>query len=78
MSHADPCLARVIVAFESLTRAELGRLDALYAADASFKDPFNDVRGVPAIRRIFEHMFDTLVEPASSSATRCSKVTRPS
>jgi steroid Delta-isomerase len=31
--------------------------------DARFKDPFNEVQGVPAIRRIFEHMFESLHEP---------------
>ena len=35
-------------------------IDSLYAADASFKDPFNEVQGVAAIRRIFTHMFRTL------------------
>lgn len=28
-----------------------------YAADAQFKDPFNEVRGFAAIERIFRHMF---------------------
>ena len=34
-----------------------------YAVDATFRDPFNHVRGVKAIRRIFEHMFLTVDEP---------------
>ncbi|MCB2038126.1 MAG: nuclear transport factor 2 family protein, partial [Ottowia sp.] len=42
---------------------DLDRLDQLYAADARFKDPFNEVRGLAAIRRVFEHMFDTLHDP---------------
>lgn len=63
MKHPDARLARVIEAFETLDRAALERFNALYAADATFKDPFNEVRGVVAIRRIFEHMFDTLDAP---------------
>jgi len=49
--------------FESLTPGNLRHLDALYTPDARFKDPFNDVRGVPAITQIFEHMFVALHEP---------------
>lgn len=63
MKHPEARLARVIEAFETLDRAALERFNALYAADATFKDPFNEVRGVVAIRRIFEHMFDTLDAP---------------
>jgi len=49
--------------FESLSPATLAQLDAFYADDARFKDPFNDVTGVTAIRRIFEHMFQQLEAP---------------
>ncbi|MFW5330374.1 nuclear transport factor 2 family protein [Hydrogenophaga sp. ZJX-1] len=49
--------------FESLTPGNLGQLEAFYAAGARFKDPFNDVRGVPAITQIFRHMFVALHEP---------------
>lgn len=56
-------VSRVVSFYEHLCEADLPRLGELYAADAHFKDPFNDVRGVPAIRAIFEHMFRTLREP---------------
>ena len=49
--------------FEQLQPADIARLGQYYAADARFKDPFNDVRGVPAIARIFQHMFDSLDQP---------------
>lgn len=49
--------------FESLTPGNLGQLEAFYTADARFKDPFNDVRGVRAITQIFKHMFVALHEP---------------
>jgi steroid delta-isomerase len=56
-------LARVTAFFESLGPQDVARLDALYAPDAYFKDPFNEVRGVAAIRRIFEHMFAQVDQP---------------
>lgn len=49
--------------FEELTPASLARLPAFYTETAFFKDPFNEVRGVDAIRRIFAHMFERTVEP---------------
>lgn len=63
MNHDDPRAARTIEFFEALTPADLARLDILYSADAQFRDPFNDVRGIPAIRRVFEHMFESLDGP---------------
>jgi ketosteroid isomerase-like protein len=43
--------------FESITPESARRIDEVYTPDAYFKDPFNEVRGTAAIRRIFEHMF---------------------
>ncbi|XLZ70895.1 nuclear transport factor 2 family protein [Massilia sp. SR12] len=34
-----------------------------YAADAHFRDPFNDVRGIAAIEGIFHHMFENTDNP---------------
>ncbi|OYQ38780.1 isomerase [Rhodoferax sp. TH121] len=63
-THAsDDAVNRVVAFFETLTPASLATLPSLYAADARFKDPFNDVRGVPAISGIFAHMFETLESP---------------
>ncbi len=59
----DPHVARIAQAFEQLTPASLARLGDLYTADARFKDPFNEVQGVPAIRAVFEHMYATLDAP---------------
>lgn len=42
------------------TVAQVGRF---YAPDAHFRDPFNDVRGVPAIEAIFRHMFAHTDQP---------------
>lgn len=49
--------------FETLTPQSLERLGDFYAPDARFKDPFNDVQGVAAIRRIFEHMYRQVDAP---------------
>ena len=56
-------VARVIAFFETLTPQTLTGLADIYAADAHFKDPFNDVQGLDAIRRIFAHMFVALRQP---------------
>ncbi|HPG80811.1 MAG TPA: nuclear transport factor 2 family protein [Piscinibacter sp.] len=61
--HEDARVARVVAMFESITQADVSRLGEFYAVDARFKDPFNDVRGVPAIERIFAHMFVALDSP---------------
>jgi hypothetical protein len=49
--------------FESLTPTSLGQLKQYYSAQARFKDPFNEVTGLPAITGVFEHMFVALVAP---------------
>jgi ketosteroid isomerase-like protein len=54
---------RVRAFFESLSPESLPRIDEIYARDAYFKDPFNEVRGVAAIRRIFSHMFEQVDAP---------------
>ncbi len=56
-------LDELIDFYQTLTPASLGRFDTFYADDAWFKDPFNTVRGLPAIRHIFAHMFEQLQEP---------------
>jgi ketosteroid isomerase-like protein len=61
--HPDPRARRVVEAFETLEPAALAQLDALYTPDARFRDPFNELRGVAAIRGLFGHMFDTLDDP---------------
>ena len=61
--QAEAAVARIRAAFERLAPADLAQMDQLYTADAWFKDPFNEVRGVPAIRALFEHMFKALQGP---------------
>ena len=52
-------VSRYLHTFTTLQADGLDELAAIFAADARFKDPFNDVRGVAAIKRIFAHMFAT-------------------
>jgi ketosteroid isomerase-like protein len=49
--------------FETLSPDSLNDLHRHYAPDARFKDPFNEVTGIPAIHAIFEHMFRQLEKP---------------
>jgi steroid Delta-isomerase len=56
-------LDRIVRAFETLTPASVAALDALYAPEARFKDPFNEVQGVAAIQRIFSDMFEHTEQP---------------
>jgi steroid Delta-isomerase len=59
----DARVARIVELFEALAPDDIARLAEFYADDASFKDPFNEVRGVAAVQRIFAHMFVALDEP---------------
>ena len=62
MTHDDTRAAttRVRSFFESLEPASVDRLDTVYAPDARFRDPFNEVHGISEIRRIFAQMFEHL------------------
>ena len=55
--------ARVVEFFETLSPARLDRLDAIYTPQTWFKDPFNEVRGLAALRQIFSHMYEALDQP---------------
>lgn len=48
---------------QELSPEQIERFGEFYSADAYFKDPFNEVRGIPAIQRIFRHMFGQVAEP---------------
>ena len=56
-------LARLADYFETMTPESVSRIGDYYAPDARFKDPFNDVRGVPAIGQVFHHMFGQVGQP---------------
>ena len=53
-------LGRIVAFFEQIARCDVARIGAIYTADAYFRDPFNEVRGVAAITRVYAHMFEQL------------------
>lgn len=70
MSNSDPNqaapgpLARLAQFYETLSAASLQQdLARIYASDAQFKDPFNEVHGLVAIEAIFQHMFRKVDNP---------------
>jgi steroid delta-isomerase len=56
-------LDALIAFYESLSPDSVAHFAVYYADDAFFKDPFNEVRGVAPIQRIFTHMFVQVSEP---------------
>ena len=61
--HLSVELARVVDFFEHIDEAAVARVDQIYTDQAWFKDPFNEVRGIAPIRRIFGHMFIQVLQP---------------
>jgi hypothetical protein len=49
--------------FETLSPQSVAQLHTIYDAQARFKDPFNEVQGLPEIERIFQHMYVALDQP---------------
>ncbi len=56
-------LADLIKFYNEFSPDSVQRFADFYSPDAYFKDPFNEVRGLPAIQRIFSHMFTQVAEP---------------
>jgi len=56
-------LARWAAVFETLTPETIQEMRALCAPDVRFRDPFNDVRGIDLMVRVFEDMFETCEAP---------------
>ncbi len=55
-SHVDA----LISIYEGMSPDSVGRLAEVYAADAYFKDPFNEVNGLDRIQAIFHHMYQRI------------------
>jgi hypothetical protein len=49
--------------FETLSPLSVSQLPTIYDVQATFKDPFNEVQGLPEIERIFRHMYVALDQP---------------
>jgi steroid Delta-isomerase len=56
-------LERVEFFFTRISQSSLPQIRQLYAADAYFKDPFNEVTGIANIEKIFAHMFIQVKTP---------------
>lgn len=56
-------LDELIVFYNEFSPASVTRFPEFYSENAYFKDPFNEVRGLPAIQRIFNHMFTQVTDP---------------
>ncbi len=54
---------RYVAFWETLSPDSLTALDAYFQPTIRFRDPFNDVTGIAALRAILEKMFDDVVEP---------------
>ncbi len=52
-----------VTAFTSLRSGNIDALLALVEIDVVFVDPFNNLRGKAAFGAVFEHMFETTIEP---------------
>lgn len=63
MSEHPDQVARLVGFYETLTEQSLPQLRDLYITDAYFKDPFNEVRDIAAIEKIFAHMFVASIKP---------------
>lgn len=56
-------LDALIQFYNDFSPASVARFPEFYSDDAWFKDPFNEVRGITAIQRIFTHMFGQVDAP---------------
>jgi len=54
---------RIARRFETLTPETVDQLGEVYAPDARFVDPFNDVHGLEEVKRIYRHMYLSLESP---------------
>jgi steroid Delta-isomerase len=60
---SDLALKKLINYFQTLTPASVVRMDEVYMPDAHFRDPFNEVRDIESLKRIFNEMFVRLHDP---------------
>jgi steroid Delta-isomerase len=56
-------LSRLCQFYTEITEQSVGLIHELYAPDAYFKDPFNEVNGIKSIVAIFSHMFVQVKNP---------------
>ena len=62
-ADAAAAVGPIVAFFEGLSPESLADIDLVYADQARFKDPFNEVQGLAAIEAIYRHMFGALNAP---------------
>ncbi len=64
-------LERLVQFYEGMREETVAaELAQVYAVDATFKDPFNEVRGLAMIAAIFTHMYQQVEAPRFAVLTR--------
>ena len=63
LAHEAAAASRLVAFFEAFGPGDLDQLARHYTEDARFKDPFNEVQGLAALRAVYAHMFEQLVAP---------------
>lgn len=69
-SQLRAAIERTARFYENLSPSALSELKQVYAGHAFFKDPFNEVTGLDAIRAVFAHMYVALHEPRFEVTSR--------
>lgn len=59
----QPALERLVHFYEQISPQSLDQIASIYAADARFRDPFNEVQGLDGVRAIFADMFERTRAP---------------
>lgn len=59
----EATLLKIKQFYECLNEDHLKNLGSIYATNASFKDPFQEVNGIKSIELVFKKMFDQLNNP---------------
>ena len=49
--------------YANLKKSTLDQIENFYDVNVSFKDPFNEIKGIEKLRQIFDHMFENLENP---------------
>ena len=64
--HCPDSLAAMAGFLNSLTAAKLANLGDIYSPAVEFQDPLNQTKGLAALRRVYEHLFEQLNEVSMS------------
>ncbi len=51
------------IMYVNLKKSNLDQIEKFYDSNVSFKDPFNEIKGIEKLMKIFDHMFKNLGNP---------------